>query len=57
MAAIRKRIQELYERCGMRVPIYVMLTKCDLIAGFVEFFADLTKDEREQVWGMTFPEL
>ncbi|MEM1432642.1 MAG: type VI secretion system membrane subunit TssM [Pseudomonadota bacterium] len=53
--ALRQRIQELYERCGMRVPIYVMLTKCDLIAGFVEFFGDLSREQREQVWGTTFP--
>ena len=53
--AIRARIQELHERLGIRFPIYVLLTKSDLIAGFTEFFDDLGKDERGQVWGMTFP--
>src|SRR5262249_30622836 len=33
---------------------YVLFTKLDLIAGFVEFFDDLGREAREQVWGMTF---
>jgi len=53
--AIRERIKELHERLGIRFPIYVMVTKCDLLAGFVEFFDNLGRDERAQVWGMTFP--
>ena len=53
--ALRQRVQELHERLGIRFPIYVMLTKCDLIAGFQEFFVDFGRDERAQVWGMTFP--
>ncbi len=53
--AIRKRISELYDRLGLRLPVYVMLTKVDLVAGFMEFFADLRRDGRAQVWGMTFP--
>ena len=52
---IRQRIKELHERLGIRFPIYFVLTKCDLIAGFMEFFADLDREGREQVWGMTFP--
>lgn len=52
--AIRLRIQELYNRLGLRFPIYVMLTKCDLVPGFVEFFDALSQEERAQVWGMTF---
>lgn len=53
--AIRLRIQELYERSGMRVPVYVILTKADLLAGFAEYFEELSAAEREQVWGFTFP--
>ncbi len=53
--AIRKRISELYDRLGLRLPVYVMLTKSDLVAGFMEYFADLRREERAQVWGMTFP--
>ena len=52
---IRRRIRELHDELGVRVPVYVLFTKADLIAGFVEFFDNLGKEEREQVWGMTFP--
>ncbi|MBB4286257.1 type VI secretion system membrane subunit TssM [Roseospira goensis] len=53
--SIRKRIAELYDQLGLRLPVYVLLTKVDLVAGFVEFFADMRRDDRAQVWGMTFP--
>ena len=32
-----------------------MVTKCDLVAGFAEYFDDLTQEGRAQVWGVTFP--
>jgi type VI secretion system protein ImpL len=54
--AIRQRIQELNEQLGIRIPIYMLFTKTDLIAGFTDFFADFGHDERTQVWGVTFPE-
>lgn len=53
--SIRLRVRELREHLGVRFPIYILFTKCDLIAGFVEFFDDLGRQDREQVWGMTFP--
>lgn len=53
--AIRNRIQELYKHFGIRFPVYMLFTKCDLIAGFTEFFDDLDADGRQQVLGMTFP--
>jgi type VI secretion system protein ImpL len=51
--AMRKRMRELGDELGVRVPVYVLFTKTDLIAGFVEFFDNLGREEREQVWGMT----
>lgn len=51
---IRTRINELHQRLRQRFPIYVLLTKCDLVAGFTEFFDELGGEERQQVWGMTF---
>jgi type VI secretion system protein ImpL len=53
-SAISNRIQELYERLGVRFPIYLMFTKCDLMAGFMEFFGDLDRHGRAQVWGFTY---
>ncbi|MBL4608367.1 MAG: type VI secretion system membrane subunit TssM [Pseudomonadales bacterium] len=53
--AIKHRLHELGEQLGAKFPVYVLFTKCDLISGFNEFFDDLNKKERDQIWGMTFP--
>jgi type VI secretion system protein ImpL len=53
--AIRRRIKELENRLGIRMPVYALFTKADLIAGFTEFFDDLGRERRDQVWGATFP--
>jgi type VI secretion system protein ImpL len=53
--AIKERVMELDKHFGIRFPVYVLFTKCDLIAGFTDFFEDLGRGEREQVWGVTFP--
>jgi len=54
-AAIARRIAELEERFGLRLPVYVLFTKADLVVGFTEFFDDLDAEGRSQVWGQTFP--
>jgi type VI secretion system protein ImpL len=38
----------------VRAPVYVLVTKADLIGGFNESFEALAKEERDQVWGFTF---
>ena len=53
-AAISSRIQELYEHLGIKFPVYLMFTKSDLMAGFMEFYQDLDRHDRAQVWGCTF---
>ena len=53
---LRTRINELQQELGIRFPIYLVFTKCDLVAGFTEFFDNLSQAEREQVWGVSFPE-
>jgi type VI secretion system protein ImpL len=53
--AVRRRLNELREKLGVRFPVYVLFTKADLIAGFSEFFDNLGKEDREQVWGFTLP--
>lgn len=52
-ATIRSRIAELYEQLGVRIPVYLIVTKTDLLSGFSEFFANMGREEREQVWGAT----
>jgi type VI secretion system protein ImpL len=51
---VRQRIQEQYAVLNVRFPVYMLFTKCDLVAGFTDFFADLNPEARAQVWGETF---
>lgn len=53
---IRTRVDELMAKLEVRFPVYMMFTKADLIGGFNEFFEDLGKEEREQVWGVSLPD-
>jgi type VI secretion system protein ImpL len=53
--AIRSRLEELARHLRIGVPAYLVFTKCDLIAGFTEYFDDLNPDLRAQVFGMSFP--
>jgi type VI secretion system protein ImpL len=51
---VRARVAELYDRLGVRFPVYLLVTKADLLAGFMEFFGELDADARARVWGVTF---
>ena len=55
VTAIRERLDEISRTLGIHVPVYFLVTKCDLVAGFGEFFEELGQDARAQVWGTTFP--
>lgn len=52
---MRARLDEVTTRLKVLVPVYVVFTKTDLVAGFSECWGDLRKSERGQVWGATFP--
>jgi type VI secretion system protein ImpL len=53
-ATVRARLQELHQHLGLRFPIYLLVTKCDLLAGFMETLGDVDKDTRAAPWGFTF---
>ncbi|EDT41155.1 ImcF domain protein [Burkholderia ambifaria MEX-5] len=55
--ALRARIEAMHTALGIRVPVYVVVTHCDRLTGFREFFDDLAGEERSQVWGMTFDDI
>jgi type VI secretion system protein ImpL len=52
---IEARLNELQEGLKVEVPVYVLFTKADLIAGFAEFFDDLDVEGRRAVLGATLP--
>lgn len=52
--ALRTRVAELQRSVGHEFPVYLLVTKTDLLPGFTQFFEDLDRSQREQVWGCTF---
>ncbi|MBI6563540.1 type VI secretion system membrane subunit TssM [Pseudomonas synxantha] len=51
---LRARLNELGHELGTRLPLYVVLSKFDLLDGFEELFAKLPASAREEVQGFTF---
>ncbi|WP_194437814.1 type VI secretion system membrane subunit TssM [Vibrio fluminensis] len=51
---LRARVKELTETLSTRVPVYITLTKLDLLYGFEPFFKHYNKTQREEVLGFTF---
>lgn len=54
-AQMRKRLYELHDELAIEFPVYLLVTKSDLMAGFNDYFSSLSKEERAQVWGFTLP--
>lgn len=50
---LRSRVDEVITQLRMVLPVYLMLTKADLLGGFVEFFYEMRVSERQQVLGAT----
>lgn len=53
-AAVAARLHELRHELDLAFPVYLLVTKADLLAGFVETFGDLDAAQREQLWGLVF---
>ena len=51
---IRARLQDVHQVLRIELPVYLVLTKTDLIPGFTEFFEPLPLEERAQVLGASF---
>lgn len=51
---LRARIRELMETLATRLPVYITLTKLDLLYGFEPFFKHYSKSQRDEVLGFTF---
>ncbi|WP_431257417.1 type VI secretion system membrane subunit TssM [Roseateles chitinivorans] len=54
-ATVRARVQELQKDLDIRFPVYLLVTKADLLSGFMDYFATADKDQRAAPWGFTFP--
>jgi type VI secretion system protein ImpL len=51
---LRTRLHELNSQLGTRLPVYVVLSKFDLLEGFDAFYADMPASLREHLLGFTF---
>ena len=50
--AIRRRIDELMLALGTKFPVYILVTKCDLIQGMTQFCDNLPEDALSQAMGL-----
>jgi len=48
---IRARLGEVLANLRSYTPVYLVFTKCDAVPGFAQFFAHLSRSEREQIFG------
>ncbi len=55
IADLKKRSSELFNYFGKNLNIHLIITKCDLLPGFTEFFSESSIDEMAQAWGFTIP--
>ncbi|MEM6483555.1 MAG: type VI secretion system membrane subunit TssM [Pseudomonadota bacterium] len=53
---VTRRLNELAEELQMTFPVYLLVTKVDLLSGCREYFDYLEADEQEQIWGATLAE-
>lgn len=49
---LKNRLHELISELGVTFPIYIVITKSDLLKGFDSFFEDLSEAEIRQPWGV-----
>jgi len=55
-ARIAQQLDQIQRALGVRFPVFVMVTKCDLINGFREFFEDITDPQlQHQMLGWSNP--
>lgn len=52
---VRRRLAEISAKLEIGAPVYVLLTKADLLAGFIEYHEDLDVEGRRAVLGHTLP--
>lgn len=54
---IKTAITNLQKQLGSKIIFYFIITKCDCLPGFLEFFGDTVGEDLSQAWGITLPTL
>lgn len=52
---MRRQIQYLNESLGLRTPVYFFITKLDVFDGFLDYFENISNEERHKPFGISFP--
>jgi type VI secretion system protein ImpL len=55
IADLKPRIADLLQEFSPSLPLHLVITQCDLLPGFVEFFGEMTPDEIAQPCGIVLP--
>ncbi len=48
---MRHRLVELEQKFGLQLPVYVIVSKCDLITGFQSFWREIAPHHRTEIFG------
>ena len=54
LQTLRSRLQDVRQHLHCQLPVYIVLTKLDLLHGFAALFQALDKKERDRILGVTF---
>lgn len=54
ISMLHLRLEEIYDFTHSQLPVYVIFTKIDQLSGFMAMYESLSKEERENVLGITF---
>ena len=52
---MRHRLVELEQKFGLQLPVYVIISKCDLITGFQSFWREISPLHRTEIFGWSNP--
>ncbi|WP_434113650.1 type VI secretion system membrane subunit TssM [Paraburkholderia caffeinilytica] len=53
--AMRIWLNEIRRTLDVHCPIYILVTRVDMLTGFSQYFSSLNQDERKQPWGIVLP--
>ena len=54
LQTLRSRLQDVRQQLHCQLPVYVVLTRLDLLHGFATLFQSLDKKDRDPILGVTF---
>lgn len=54
LQTLRSRLQDVRQYLHCQLPVYVVLTRLDLLHGFAALFQSLDRKERDAIFGVTF---